>query len=66
MVREIDREMSKAVNGEGSWRYGSKGLVLGIPWVLKGVRASVRTIQGEIVVEKFLALNGPRGTYSQV
>jgi len=40
--------------------------VLGIPWVLNGVSASVRTIQGDIVVEKFLELKGPRGTYSQV
>lgn len=32
---------------------------------LKGSKASRVTIQGEIVVKKFLALNGPKGTYSQ-
>jgi len=30
----------------------------------KGVRASMGTTQGEMVVPKFLARNGPRGTYS--
>ena len=29
-----------------------------------GMRASIGTTQGEIVVAKFLAKNGPRGTYS--
>jgi len=32
--------------------------------VLKGARASGVMIQGEIVDAKFLAKNGPRGTYS--
>jgi len=32
---------------------------------LYGSKASKVTIQGEIVVAKFLALKGPKGTYSQ-
>ena len=31
---------------------------------LKGVKASKETTQGLIEVQKFLAVNGPRGTYS--
>lgn len=31
---------------------------------MKGSKASAVTIQGDIVVEKFLALKGPNGTYS--
>lgn len=31
---------------------------------INGLRASMVTTQGEIVVAKFLARNGPRGTYS--
>mmetsp|Transcript_14436 Transcript_14436/g.36804 ORF Transcript_14436/g.36804 Transcript_14436/m.36804 type:complete len:204 (-) Transcript_14436:524-1135(-) len=58
-----DRLISYAESFE-SLRY-SRGAGSCLGWGhLKGSRASKVTIQGEIVVQKFLAPKGPRGTYS--
>src|SRR5690242_7198536 len=48
-----------------SLRYGNTSPSFSRPLTLNGSNASARTTHVLIVVPKFFALNGPRGTYSQ-